>query len=189
MNPLLVLFFISIFIDDYFFKNGALSKYYLYSIITYSIFTMFTSSTLDTTNRRFLMAAFSQSVDSTCYGSSNFKVKKAKELLQKVSEKIGKKLSLTLCFAKIVGEVFNKFPDCDNTIKFGNHARRKTTDVCVLINVQDGGNLACVTLKDVNNKTFEQLYDELYPNIDNIRTGKDKEFKENNDIGRILPSR
>jgi hypothetical protein len=189
MNPLLVLFFIALFIDDYLFKNGALVKYYLYSMLAYFIFTLFTSSSFDTPNRRLLMASFDQSTDSTCYGVAKFKIKKSKEFIQKLSEKLGKKISMTLCFAKIAGEVFAKFPHCDNTIQFGNHARRAATDVCVLVDVGNGGNLACVTLRDVNNKSFEQLYDELYPNVDNIRKGKDKEFKENNDLGRMLPSR
>jgi hypothetical protein len=184
----MVLFFISLFIDDYMFRNGSLFKYYILSLIGYYIFSLFSKSEFDTPGRKLQMASFGQSMDPTIYGHVKVNIKKAKKFVQGVADIEKKKITMTLFFAKVAGEVFNKFPDCDNTIKFGLHAPRSSTDVCVLVNVNDGGNLGAVTLRDVNNKTIGQLHNELYPNINNIRTGKDKEFRENNKLGELLPS-
>src|SRR5690242_8100724 len=116
MNPLMVLFFVSLFVDDYIFRNGALLKYYISSIVIYYLFSTFMKSKFDTPNRKLLMSAFGQSMDSTIYGSVKININKAKQFIQNISEKEGKKISMTLFFSKVAGEVFNKFPHCDNTI-------------------------------------------------------------------------
>jgi hypothetical protein len=48
--------------------------------------------------------------------------------------------------------------------------------------------LANVTLRDVANKTFEQLHNELYAKAGKLKQEKDKEFNKTNDTIKNLPT-
>ena len=88
MNPLIFFFFLSIFLEDYFFREGKFIKYYLYLIGFYSVFYYFQHrSTFHSHSKKFNMAAFDQSFDSTVYARVKFNISKAKEYLKKLSEK------------------------------------------------------------------------------------------------------
>jgi hypothetical protein len=139
MNPLIVLFFVSLIIDDLLFRNGYFVKYYFWSIIAYTIFIFFSpSSELCDPERKFLIASYSHSYDPSAYVKINPEITKAKEYLDKLSEKIGKKITWTLFVTKVVAMVVNKYPDINHTIKYGKLCDRGTVDFGLLVNIREG---------------------------------------------------
>lgn len=139
MNPLIVLFFLSLIIEDFIFRNGLLIKYYIYSICGYVLFVIFSpKSDFHSPARKLLLASYSHSYDPTVYTKLKVEVSKTKEYLEKLNERIGKKISWSIFVSKIVGICVNKFPEINHAIKFGKLCSRGTVDVSLLVNVKDG---------------------------------------------------
>ena len=132
MNPLIFFFFLSIFLEDFFFREGKYLKYYLYLILFYSIFYYFQHrSTFHSHSKKFNMAAFDQSFDSTVYARVKFNIEKAKEYIQKLSEKTKKDINLTIYWIKVVGDVFIRVPESNEKIRFGLKGLRKSVDISI----------------------------------------------------------
>jgi hypothetical protein len=139
MNPLIVLFFLAIFLEDYIFKEGKLVRYYFWAIIIYWVFYYFNQKSIyNSASKKLLMATYSQSYDPTIYGKLKLDTSKAREFIAKLETKIGKKISMTLFLTKIIGEVFSQYPECNQAIRFGMHANRGSIDIGVLVAVDDG---------------------------------------------------
>lgn len=139
MNPLLVLFFLSLAIEDFFFRSGALVKYYFWSIIAYAIFNIFSpKSEYHSPARKLLLASYSHSYDPTAYVKIKPEITKAKEYLDKLSEKLGKKITWTLFTTKVIGMVIKKYPEMNYAIKFGKMSDRGTIDLSLLVNIREG---------------------------------------------------
>ena len=188
MNPLIVLFFISLIIDDYLFKYGYIIKYYLTFLTFYWIFYYYSKkSVYQTPYRKLLIAGYSQSYDPSIYGLIKPDIKKAKDFIEKYYQKTGKKISLTLLFAKIAGLVLSNSQDINNTINFGKHVDRGSIDICILVDIK-GQNLGFVTLKEVDKKNISTLLNDLQPKAEAVRTDNDKELKETNKILNKIPS-
>jgi len=139
MNPLIVLFFLSLAIEDFFFRNSYLIKYYLWSIIAYTIFNIFSpKSEFHSPARKLLLASYSHSYDPSAYVKIKPEITKAKEYLDKLSEKIGKKITWTLFTTKVIGMVIKKYPEMNHAIKFGKMSDRGTIDISLIVNVKEG---------------------------------------------------
>jgi len=139
MNPLIVLFFVSLAIEDFFFRNGYLVKYYIYSIIAYTIFNIFSpQSQYHSPARKLLLASYSHSYDPSAYVKIKPEITKAKEYLEKLSEKIGKKITWSLFVTKVIGMVIKKYPEINHALKFGKLSDRGTVDISLLVNIKEG---------------------------------------------------
>lgn len=139
MNPLMVFFFMAMFVDDYLFREGKLFKYYISSIFLYWIFYYFhQKSRYHSASRKLLLASYSQSYDPTIYAKLKLNMSKVKDFLINYEKRTGKKLSITMLFVKVLAEVFQEYPEINHALRFGLHADRGTIDIGVLVNAEDG---------------------------------------------------
>ena len=106
----------------------------------------------------------------------------------KDEKETGKKISVTLFWIKVVAEVFNNLPECNEIIRFGLKAKRSDVDLGVLVNVGDGKDLANMTMRNIPNRTFEDLSDELYREADIFKKEKNVEYNKSKSVLRILPT-
>ena len=188
MNPLIVNFILAMFIEDYLFREGKFLKYYLYSLLFYSLFYYFHhKSTYHTYSKKYNMAAFDHSFDPTVYAQVLFDITKAKQFIKQMSEKTGKKITLTVFWIKVVGEVFKRLPECNEMIRFGIKVKREEVDIGVLVNVGDK-DLANMTIRNVPGKTMSEISDELYREADIYRKEKNKTHNNGLRALRKLPS-
>ncbi len=188
MNPLIFFFFLSIFLEDYFFRQGKFIRYYLSLIGFYSIFYYFQHrSTFHSHSKKFNMAAFDQSFDSTVYARVKFNIEKAKEYIQKLSEKTKKDINLTIYWIKVVGDVFVRVPESNEKIRFGLKGKRSSVDISIIINAK-GNEMTYLTLRDVPNKTFEQIYDEYHAQSEKLKKGQDEAYSKTRRFLRLIPS-
>lgn len=188
MNPLIFFFFLSIFLEDYFFRQGKFIRYYLSLIGFYSIFYYFQHrSTFHSHSKKFNMAAFDQSFDSTVYARVKFNIEKAKEYIQKLSEKTKKDINLTIYWIKVVGDVFVRVPESNEKIRFGLKGKRSSVDISIIINAK-GNEMTYLTLRDVPNKTFEKIYDEYHEQSEKLKKGQDEEYSKTRRFLRLIPS-
>ena len=133
------------------------------------------------------MAAFDQSFDPTVYAQVLFDITKAKQFIKQMSEKTGKKITLTVFWIKVVGEVFKRLPECNEMIRFGIKVKREEVDIGVLVNVGDK-DLANMTIRNVPGKTMSEISDELYREADIYRKEKNKTHNNGLRALRKLPS-
>ena len=174
MNPLIFFFFLSIFVEDYLFREGKFLKYYLYLIGFYSVFYYFQHrSTFHSHSKKFNMAAFDQSFDSTVYARVKFETKKD--------------INLIIYWIKVVGDVFVRVPESNEKIRFGLKGRRKTVDISILINAK-GNEMTYLTIRDVPNKTFEQVYDEYVSQSEKLKKGLDEAYNKQRYFLKFIPS-
>ena len=140
MNPLIVLFWISLIINDYFFKDAYFCKYYFYGSFFYWIFYYFQPKDqfFNSASRKLLLASYSQSYDPSMYCKIKLDTKNAKIFLQNYETKTGKKVSWALFLVKCLSQVLKKYPECNLTIKNGLHQSRGSIDICILVNVGGG---------------------------------------------------
>lgn len=189
MNPLFSLFILAIFIEDYLFREGKFWKMYLYAIGLYTLFYTFQHrSTFHSPTKKFNMAGYNQSFDPTIYAKVKFDLTKAREFMAKKEKETGKKISVTLFWIKVVAEVFNNLPECNEIIRFGLKAKRTDVDMGILVNVGDGKDLANMTMRDIPNRTFADLSDELYREADVFKKEKNVEYNKSKSILRLLPT-
>jgi hypothetical protein len=133
------------------------------------------------------MAAFDHSFDPTVYAQVLFDITKAKQFIKQMSEKTGKKITLTVFWIKVVGEVFKRLPECNEMIRFGIKVKREDVDIGVLVNVGDK-DLANMTIRNVPGKTMAEISDELYREADIYRKEKNKTHNNGLRALRKLPS-
>jgi len=119
MNPLQFLFFLGLFIDDYFFKDGKLTYLYLTIVIIYTIVYLFASkSAYHDSKRNLQMATYSHSWDSTIISTLKFRSEKSKKLIEALSKKYNKKITWNLFITKVVGNAIACFPEILQALKF-----------------------------------------------------------------------
>lgn len=188
MNPLLLFFMLAIFIEDYIFRQGKFIKYYLYTIGLYCIFYYFQhKSTFHSYTKKFNMAAFDQSYDSTVYARVKYDMTKAKEYLKKLKEKTGKDIDIYTFFIKVLGEVFVKVPESNEKLLFGMKSKRNCVDVSLLTSAKHQ-DLTFLTLRDVPNKTLVQVNDEILTDSEKLLKGQDEEYKKTKKFLKLLPT-
>lgn len=120
MNPLIIFFIISIFINDVLFNSKRLTYLYLFAVISYSIFCFLRKNSIyDTPERKWNLASYSQSQDASVYAKVKLDVKNVKIFIEEQFKITGKKISLTLFFTKAISECIKLFPEANVAIRFG----------------------------------------------------------------------
>jgi hypothetical protein len=136
MNPLMVLFFVAIFLEDFLFREAKLFKYLIYSVMAYWIFYSFNEkSAYHSASRKLLLASYSQSYDPTVYAKIRLDVKNAKIYIAKLEQKLGKKISWTLFLTKCIANIFKRHSKFNQSIIFGAYHAKKSSDFSVLVDV------------------------------------------------------
>ena len=136
MNALLVLFFLSIIVNDYFFKEGYFMKIYLSLFCVYYVIYLFTNKSLSHTSyKNALLAIFSQSYDPTVYAKLQFDTGKAKKFLDEYYQKTGHKITWTLFVIKVLATAIRKYPLFNTSIRCGRLIDRKNVDLSCLVDV------------------------------------------------------
>ena len=120
MNPLQLIFFFTIFFDDFFFKEGRLTNIFFFLTATYwaSSFIFKKSNQYQTTQRKLLQAAYSQSGDPTVISKIKLRSERAKKCIEALSKKYNRKITWTLYTAKVLGHVLAANPEILLALKF-----------------------------------------------------------------------
>jgi hypothetical protein len=120
MNPLLVFYILTFFIIDLSLNSCVLTKIYLFLIVAYWIlYAVISKSKFHDTLRKWYMASYSQSYNPSIFSSVKFNLENAKKFIAEHSEKIGKKISITLFFSKVLGECLDLIPEANIAIRYG----------------------------------------------------------------------
>jgi hypothetical protein len=136
MNPMMIFFILTIFVNDILFNYSRLTKiYFVFVIIYWVIYALVGKSNYHDPNRKWLLASYSQSYDPSVYAKIKLDVKKVREFIEEQFNKTGKKISYVLYFTKILAEAFKEIPETNIAINFGKIVERGTVDIGVLVDI------------------------------------------------------
>ena len=129
MNPLLIFYILTFFIIDITINSCMLTKIYMYFLIGYWAFYFFVGkSRFHDSLRKWYLASYSHSYNPSIFSSVKLNIENAKKFIEEHSNKIGKKISLTLFFSKVLGECLDLYPESNLAIRYGkvklNNARQ-----------------------------------------------------------------
>lgn len=188
MNPLIILFFVSIFINDILSKESTLSRIYIYLLLIYSIIYFISSkSKYHSETKHILLAVFSQSHDPSIYGKLIIPITNLKKFLATYNHVNNTKITWTVLVSKILGVSLKDTPDSNNAIKCGIMTKRQGIDFTFLVDI-DGKNLANKLINDVDKKSLKKLQSELVQSSSNIRQNKDNDFNKKVKLIQSIPS-
>lgn len=126
----------------------------------------------------------------TAQGEREIDLSKTLPWLDEVSEKSGRKITITHLFVAAVGRTFAKYPDFNVILRRNRPYRRETVDIFVQVAVKgSGGNadLSGVKVKNADKATIIDIADQIASRAKNIRSGDDKEIESAKSSLRFIP--
>lgn len=208
MNALLVLFFLSIIINDILFKQAYMIKIFICLFTVYLVIYFFTKKSIfHSIYKKIQLASFSHSLDPSIYGKVKLPTMKLKAFLDEYNKVNSTKITWTLLVTKVLATSIAKFPKFNKAIRCGNLVPRNSIDVSLLINISGkvsfyskikwcvvykfiyyNKNLAKKLLRNVDKRSLKDLNEELHSSANTIRSGKDKDFNKQVNLLGLFPS-
>jgi len=128
-----------------------------------------------TSYRKIAISSWKHPRDPSTYAMLDLPTSAAKEFINQYDSKVP--LTMTHLVAKIIGHCLEKFPELNHVLRLGNLHRRETIDafITTLIKGEDGKDLSGFSIRDVNNKSLEEIALISKEKVDDLRYNRDKE--------------
>lgn len=188
MNALLVIFFLS-YLTYSIFYNFSFILLYALLLFLYIIFTqvLYFKTPFDKMRNKATVASWNSPSDPHLYAKIKLNVTKIDDYLNKISTK-DRKITYTLYTIKLMSIVLSKFPSLNTYIKYGVINSKQSVDLCCLVTVGEGKDLANATIKETEKKTVFQIHDELQDSVKSFRKEKNVDHNKKNKIANKIPS-
>ncbi len=189
MNLLICIFFITYGIYALF-NNISFWFIYLTMVGLYYYLTQvkFLQSPFNTLRKKLMIATWGPLTDPQIYAKIKLDITRTEPFLEEKSKETGERITLTIWVIKLLSIVLKKYPELYGYIKFGKYVNREGVDICCLVNVGEGQDLANATIQDVEKKHFTLICKELNDNVTKLRNKKSKEHNKKMGIVSILPT-
>lgn len=189
MNSLIV-FFIFTYGVYALFNNLKFWLVYLFLIGTYYFITQFKyfKSSYSSIRRKLIVATWGANNDCQIYSKVKIDITKMQDYLDKKSEETGEKITLTVYAIKLLALVLSKYPNLISYINFGNVNEKNGVDICCLVQIADGEDLANTVIRDAEKKNFVEIINDLKSNVKKYRTKTDENHNKRLKIIDVLPT-
>ena len=189
MNAFFLLFFASYGIYALFHNI----TFWLIYIILICVYYFITEHSLgkginDFIRRKISIATWSNSFDPQMYTDFKLDITKIEPYLEKKSQELSEKITLTIFSIKLMSIVLKKHPEIYGYIKFGKYMPKEGVDICCLVQVGDGKELANTTIKNCENKSFVDISRELKENVALLRKRKNKDQVKKMNLMKMFPT-
>lgn len=128
--------------------------------------------------RKISIASWGPKNDSTVYGSFEIEVDKVITFLDDYNEKHNTKITLTHYIGKVVAKVLEENDQINSVIRFGQIYKRQNIDIFFQVATNDTENLSGHVIKRINQKSLDQISEELNEESAQIKSGNEKRYKE-----------
>lgn len=135
-----------------------------------------------------LISSWGTPNDPHIYGKVTLDITKIEKYLDQLSNKLGKKITLTLFSIKLLSIVISKFSDINTYIKYGKLNVKKTVDLCCLVAIENGKDLANSVIRDCSSKSIKEISDVLDDEVNKLRNKKMDDHNKKNNVALILPN-
>lgn len=142
--------------------------------------------------RKISMSGWGAPSEPATYGCVTIDLEKIEDLLAKVSEKIGQKITITHFMSRAAGLAIEACPEINCRMVLGKLLPNKTIDVSLLVACEDPktkkNDLSNVTIRSINKKTLKDISDEVVKGAEKLRSGKNENHKKTNQPMSFLPT-
>jgi hypothetical protein len=189
INAILMIFLLSYGIYA-FFHNFKFWVIYIACIIIYYIISSFKLYTNKQTNisKKINYTSWTNNYDPQTYTTIKLDITKIIPYLKKKSEEIGVHLTPTIYSIKLMSIILKKYPEVYGYIKFGRYDIKDGVDICCLVEVGDGKELANTTIANCETKDFVKITNELNDSVKLLRARKNKEQNFKMLIFKLIPT-
>ena len=188
-NAILVIFFLSYGLYAYY-NNFKFWIIYIFFIVIYYFVTAFKLYTHRQTNisKKINYTSWSNNYDPQTYTTIKLDITKIIPYLKQKSEEIKVHLTPTIFSIKLMSIILKKYPEVYGFIKFGRYDTKEGVDICCLVEVGDGKELANTTISDCETKNFVQITNELNQSVKLLRERKNKDQNFKMKIFKFVPT-
>jgi hypothetical protein len=148
----------------------------------------FSSDNLENISKKINYTSWSNPYDPQTYTTLRLDITKIIPYLKEKSEKIKRHITPTIFTVKLMAIILKKYPEVYGYIKFGVYDTKDGVDICCLVQVGDGKELANTTIKDCDKKNFQQITDELVDSVKLLRARKNKDQNFKMKIFKFIPT-
>jgi len=189
MNALIVIFLLSYLMYTFIHDKNFLILYgvlvFIYTIVTQKL--IFPTS-FDKMRNKLTIATWGTPNDPQIYGQIELDVTKVEPYLEQLSKKIGKKITFTMYSIKLLSLIINKFPELNSYIKYGLLNAKDGVDLCCLVAIGDGEDLANAVIQNSDKKNISTIINELEDSVKNLREKKNKDHNQKGKIANAVPN-
>jgi len=189
MNAILIIFFLSYGLYS-FFNNSKFWFIYILLIIMYYLIAKFkfSSDNKNDISKKINYTSWSNPYDPQTYATLRLDITKIVPYLKEKSEQIKRHITPTIFTVKLMAIILKKYPEVYGYIKFGVYDTKDGVDICCLVQVGDGKELANTTITNCDKKNFQQITDELVESVKLLRARKNKDQNFKMKIFKFIPT-
>lgn len=186
MNSILIIFFLSYGLYA-FFNNFKFWIIYLIILIVYYFVTKQNQKNINISNK-INHTTWSSPYDPHTYTTLKLDITKIIPYLKQKSEQIKENITPTIFAIKLMALVLKKYPEVYGFIKFGRYDTKEGVDICCLVEVGDGKELANTTITNCEQKDFVEITNELNKSVKLLRERKNKDQNFKMKIFKFVPT-
>ena len=189
MNAILIIFFLSYGLYS-FSNNFKFWLLYIVFITIYYYISKYKLSSNDKTNvsKKLNYTSWSNPYDPQTYTTLRLDITKILPYLKKKEEEIKVHLTPTIFTIKLMAIVLKKYPEVYGYIKFGIYDTKDGVDICCLVEVGGGKELANTTIINCEKKNFQEIQQEFEKNVKSLKSRKNKDQNFKMKIFKYVPT-
>ncbi|MDA3798485.1 MAG: 2-oxo acid dehydrogenase subunit E2 [Kiritimatiellae bacterium] len=140
-----------------------------------------------TSYRKIAISSWKHPRDPSTYAMLDLPTSAAKEFISQYESEVP--LTMTHFIAKIIGHSLEKFPELNHVLRVGKLQQRETIDafITTLIKGSTGKDLSGFSIRDINNKSIEEVAIISKEKVDDLRYNRDKNNLKVQKIMKHLP--
>ena len=140
------------------------------------------------TFRKIAAAMWKNPRDPTIYGTQDVDATRALAFLERYREKHGVKVTITHLVAMGLARTIERHPEVNAKVRFwGRLEQRETIDITLQVATDGGQDLGAALIRRANEKTLQQIAEELTRQARNIREGEDENYARTRGAFRRMP--
>jgi pyruvate/2-oxoglutarate dehydrogenase complex dihydrolipoamide acyltransferase (E2) component len=113
------------------------------------------------------------------YGEQKLDASQVLELIPRLRDKSGERVSVSHVVVKILGDMLARFPHYNVTLRRRKFYMRRTADVFMQVAIKEGqGDLGGITIREVDTKSVVTLAREVAERAEKVRQHLDQDFEK-----------
>ena len=189
MNAIIIIFFLSYGLYS-FFNNFRFWIIYTTFILIYYFIIKKSQRIEKTINISSIInrTIWSNTHEPDSYTTVNLDITKIIPYLKKKSEEIKVNITPTIFTIKLMSILLMKYPEINGFIKFGRYEPKDTIDICCIVQVGEGKELANHTINSCEKKSFKEISKNLTDNVKLLRERKNKDQNTKMNMYKFVPT-
>ena len=174
MNALTILHFIATIIYMLIYQPN-FYKYYFAVLIPYYVITqlLFVNRKINSSKKKFFISSWYHPYDSQIYCSSTVDVTNLLSFIKEYNKEHSTEIGITVFLMKLLANLFEKYPDLNGNIIFGDVLKKNRIDVSVTVQIDNGLNTEVITIQDANKLSLEVIKDKIEKQLEVMKLGVD----------------